>query len=230
MSTEPMSTEPAAQPTGAALPDPAGESAPARLLHRPAVPAPVLNVANYLTVLRLALVPVFLVLLFAAGGHDTWWRIGAWAAFAAASITDRIDGHLARSRGLVTDFGKVADPIADKALIGAAFVGLSTLGDLAWVVTALVLAREIGITGLRLWVIRHGVIAASRGGKVKTLLQSVAVGLYLLPLPGWLHPLSFSVMLAAVVVTYGTGVDYVARALRLRRTSERSRRRGAAST
>ena len=103
-----------------------------------------------------------------------------------ASVTDRIDGEIARRRGLVTDFGKIADPIADKALIGAALVGLSLLGELPWWVTVVVLVREVGITLLRFFVIRHGVMPASRGGKVKTLLQGVAIGLLVLPLSGWL--------------------------------------------
>jgi CDP-diacylglycerol--glycerol-3-phosphate 3-phosphatidyltransferase len=211
------------------LPVPTAASTP--VPESPAVPpvaVSVLNVANYLTVLRLALVPVFLVLLFAGGGHDTVWRVLAWLAFAVASVTDRIDGDLARSRGLVTDFGKVADPIADKTLTGAAFIGLSALGELAWAITVAVLIREVGVTALRFWVIRHGVIPASRGGKVKTLLQSVALGLYVLPLPTALHPFTLAVMLLALVVTYVTGVDYVLRALRLRRTSERTARRRAA--
>jgi len=141
---------------------------------------------------------------------------------AVASVTDRVDGQLARSRGLVTDFGKIADPIADKALIGAALVGLSSLGELAWWVTVVVLVREIGVTLLRFWVIRHGVMPASRGGKVKTLVQAVAIGLLVLPLDGWLHEAALVVMYVAVAVTVVTGVDYVARALRLRRTSARA--------
>jgi CDP-diacylglycerol--glycerol-3-phosphate 3-phosphatidyltransferase len=177
------------------------------------------NIANALTVLRLALVPVFLVALFAGTGHDDGWRAVAWALFAIASVTDRIDGDLARRRGLVTEFGKLADPIADKALVGAALIGLSVVGDLPWWVTALVLARELGVTLLRFWVIRHGVLPASRGGKLKTLLQAVAIGLFiLLPLGGWLRPIAWIFMAAALVVALGTGVDYVARALRLRRS------------
>ena len=106
--------------------------------------------------------------------------------FAVASVTDRLDGDLARRRSLVTDFGKIADPIADKALTGAALIGLSALDELPWWVTVVILVRELGITLLRFWVIRHGVIPASRGGKLKTLLQTVAIGLYVLPLPaGW---------------------------------------------
>ena len=109
------------------------------------------------------------------------------STFAVASVTDRIDGELARRRGLVTDFGKIADPIADKALIGAALVGLSLLDELPWWVTVVILVREIGITLLRFLVIRHGVMPASRGGKLKTLLQALAIGLLVLPLAAWLH-------------------------------------------
>ena len=189
---------------------------------QPAQTAHVVNIANGLTLLRLLLVPVFVVLLFADGGHSSGWRVWAFVVFAVATVTDLVDGDLARSRGLVTDVGKVADPIADKALTGAALVGLSALGDLSWVVTVIILVRELGITGLRFFVIRHGVIPASRGGKVKTLLQNIAIGLYILPLTGWAATARFWLMLAAVIVTVLTGVDYVARAVRLRRTSERA--------
>ena len=180
------------------------------------------NIANQLTVLRLVLVPVFLVCLLYDDGQSREWRIAACVLFAVASYTDWIDGQLARKRNLVTSFGKLADPIADKALIGAALIGLSSLGLLAWWVTVVVLVREVGVTLLRFWVIRHGVIPASRGGKVKTLLQGVAIGLYLLPLSGALATARVVVMAAAVVVTVVTGIDYVARALTLRRTSERA--------
>ncbi len=187
-----------------------------------AVPASAWNVANALTVLRLALVPVFLLALFHDNGDDSTWRVLAWATFAVASVTDRVDGELARRRGLVTDFGKIADPIADKALVGAALIGLSLLGELPWWVTAVVLVREIGVTALRLVVIRHGVMPASRGGKVKTLLQGVAIGLLVLPTQGWVTTAALVVMGVAVVVTVVTGIDYVLRAVRLRRTSARS--------
>jgi len=180
------------------------------------------NIANYLTLLRLALVPVFAALLLVHGGRDDALRWASWAVFAVASYTDRIDGQLARNRGLVTAFGKLADPIADKALIGAALVGLSTLGELPWAVTLVILVRELGVTALRFVVLRHGVIAASRGGKLKTLLQGVAIGLYVLPLTGLLASARAWVMVLAVVVTMVTGVDYVQRALVLRRTSERA--------
>ena len=136
------------------------------------------NVANVLTAVRIALVPVFVACLLAGG---TTWRLLALAAFCIASLTDFLDGRLARQRGLVTDFGKIADPVADKALTGAALICLSALGELPWWVTGLILFREIGVTALRFWVIRRGVIAASRGGKLKTLLQIIAICLYILP-------------------------------------------------
>jgi len=190
--------------------------------------ARVLNVANGLTVFRLLLVPVVAVALLHEDGQSTEWRVAACAVFAIASVTDRIDGDIARRRGLVTEFGKLADPIADKALTGAALIGLSSLRLLAWWVTLVILIREVGVTVLRFWVIRHGVIPASRGGKLKTLVQSVAIGLYLLPLSGALASLAAWTMGLAVVLTVGTGVDYVVRALTLRRTSALARRRAAA--
>lgn len=179
--------------------------------------ASVWNVANLLTMLRLLLVPGFVALMLADGGYDPAWRSLAWAAFAIAMITDLFDGHLARTYNLVTDFGKIADPIADKAIMGAALICLSGLGDLPWWVTAVILGRELGITLLRFLVIRYGVIPASRGGKIKTLTQGVAVGMYVLALTGWLATLRFWVMAAAVVLTVVTGLDYVRQAIVLRR-------------
>jgi CDP-diacylglycerol---glycerol-3-phosphate 3-phosphatidyltransferase len=172
------------------------------------------NVANILTIVRIVLVPVFVGFLLAGG---TAWRLAALGTFCVASLTDVLDGRLARSRGLVTDFGKIADPVADKALTGAALVSLSALGELPWWVTGVIMFRELGVTALRFWVIRRGVIAASRGGKLKTLLQAVATGLYVLPLSGWLHDVAAVIMIVAVVVALVTGADYVARAVRLRR-------------
>jgi len=170
------------------------------------------NLANVLTVIRLGLVPVVVACLLAGG---TAWRVAAFVAFGTASVTDLLDGRVARSRGLITDLGKIADPIADKALTGAALVTLSYLGWLPWWVTIVILAREVAVTGLRFWVIRYGVIAASRGGKLKTLLQVLAISLYMLPgIPQWLRAV---VMAAAVLVTLVTGADYVIRAARLRR-------------
>lgn len=178
---------------------------------RPA-PVPLVNLPNALTVLRLILVPVFLLTLFAQGGHDPAWRWAAFVIFALAALTDRYDGHIARKRGQITDFGKIADPIADKALTGSALVALSMLGDLAWWITVVILVREIGITLMRFAVIRYGVIAASPGGKAKTLLQIFAIGLYLMPLPEGLDWVRVAIMGAAVLLTIGTGLDYVVRA------------------
>jgi CDP-diacylglycerol--glycerol-3-phosphate 3-phosphatidyltransferase len=189
-----------------------------------------LNVANQLTILRLVLVPVFAFALLWDDGDSRPWRIAACVVFAFASWTDRIDGQIARRRGLVTSFGKLADPIADKALIGTALIGLSLLDLLPWWVTAIVVVREAGVTLLRFWVIRHGVIPASRGGKLKTLLQGLAIGFYLLPLSGWAATGRAWVMAVAVTVTVITGVDYVARALTLRQTSERAAMKRARKT
>jgi CDP-diacylglycerol--glycerol-3-phosphate 3-phosphatidyltransferase len=181
------------------------------------------NVANALTVLRLVLVPLFVWLLLREAGASEGNRLLATAAFVVAIVTDRFDGDIARRWNMVTNFGKIADPIADKALTGAAFIGLSILGDLPWWVTVVVMVREWGVTALRFWVIRHGVMPASRGGKLKTVLQAIALGLYLLP---WhtvtvVHWVAIVFMAAAVIVTIVTGLDYVGRALRLRAAAKR---------
>ncbi|MEW2403511.1 CDP-diacylglycerol--glycerol-3-phosphate 3-phosphatidyltransferase [Streptomyces sp. NPDC046862] len=178
--------------------------------------ASIWNIANILTMLRLVLVPGFVALMLMDGGYDPVWRAWAWAAFAVAMITDVFDGHLARTYDLVTDFGKIADPIADKAIMGAALICLSGLGDLPWWVTGVILGRELGITLLRFLVIRYGVIPASRGGKMKTLAQGTAVGMYVLALTGPLATLRFWMMAVAVVLTVVTGLDYVKQAIVLR--------------
>ncbi|GAA1944905.1 hypothetical protein GCM10009837_83730 [Streptomyces durmitorensis] len=192
--------------------------------------ASVWNVANLLTVIRLLLVPGFVMLLLADGGYDPAWRAWAWAAFAVAMITDLFDGHLARTYNLVTDFGKIADPIADKAIMGAALICLSYLGDLPWWVTGVILGRELAITLLRFWVIRFGVIPASRGGKMKTLWQGTAAGMYVLALTGPLATLRFWVMAVAVVLTVVTGLDYVRQAVVLRRLGLAEAREAAAAS
>jgi CDP-diacylglycerol---glycerol-3-phosphate 3-phosphatidyltransferase len=187
------------------------------------------NLPNALTTLRIVMVPIFGWALLVDGGDSVLWRV-------AAMVTDKIDGDIARSRDLVTDFGKIADPIADKALTGMAFVGLSVIGELWWWVTVLVLLREWGITLLRLWVIRYGVMAAGSGGKLKTVLQTVALGLFILPLTHldgtlgdignvvwWLAAL---VMAAAVSLTVATGADYVIKALAVRRDGRTDVRTG----
>ncbi|MFJ4680178.1 MULTISPECIES: CDP-diacylglycerol--glycerol-3-phosphate 3-phosphatidyltransferase [unclassified Kitasatospora] len=206
-----------------------GPGAPAATRPTPAAVPPqpgVWNIANVLTMFRLVLVPVFAALLFADGGHDPKWRALAWAAFAIAMITDVFDGALARSKGLVTDFGRIADPIADKAIMGTGLIGLSLLGDLPWWITVVILAREIGITLMRFWVIRYAVIPASRGGKVKTLAQGTAVGMYVLVLTGPLATARAVMMGVAVLLTLATGLDYLLQAVRLRREGIARERRG----
>ena len=200
-------------------------------------PAPVpsnWNLPNALTALRIAMVPFFGWALLVDGGGAVTWRVVAWALFVLAMITDKVDGDIARSRNLVTDFGKIADPIADKALTGMAFVGLSVIGELWWWVTALVLLREWGITLLRIWVIRYGVMAAGRGGKLRTVLQTVALGLFVLPIrilqDDWgtvgdvLWGVAVVLMVAAVGLTVVTGGDYVLKALAVRRKGSASLR------
>ena len=190
--------------------------------------AKLVNLPNALTVLRMAVVPVFAVLLLQDEGLDDagrWWATGV---FGLAIITDRYDGMIARRTGQITEFGKLADPIADKALTGTALIALSVLGLLPWWVTVVILVREIGVTVLRFWVIRHGVIAASRGGKAKTVVQSLAIALYILPLTGLLASARWWVMAVAVALTVLSGVDYVYRALTLRRTSARAMKAAAA--
>ncbi len=185
------------------------------------------NLPNALTALRILLVPLFGWLLLIDDGHDNGLRLWAFGVFLAAILTDKIDGEIARKRNLVTDFGKLMDPIADKALTGMAFVGLSAIGELWWWVTILVLSREWGITFMRFWVIKYGVMPASRGGKIKTALQAVALCGLILPLrelDGALGDvgvvlwwMAVGVMAAAVALTIVTGLDYVHQAVKLRR-------------
>jgi len=177
-------------------------------------PARIANLANVLTGLRLVMVPIFLFALFYDGGHESSTRIIAWAIFAVACLTDRFDGLLARNYGMATEFGAFVDPIADKALIGSALIGLSMLHDLPWWVTVLIMIREVGVTVLRLAVIRRGVIPASWGGKLKTVVQAVAIGLFVLPLSGPLHVAAVAVMGVAILLTVVTGIDYVASTVR----------------
>lgn len=172
---------------------------------------PVLNIANVLTVLRIALVPVFVALFFVAGAQEPWWRVGAFVVFALAMATDYVDGYLARRLGLVTDFGKIADPIADKALMAAAMISLSVVGDLFWWVTGVILVREVGITVWRLFGVDH-VVAASKGGKLKTVTQTVGLGMLILPLPQWVWPIEWAVIGVALVLTIYTGLDYLVKA------------------
>lgn len=172
---------------------------------------PVLNVPNVLTVARLLMVPVFGYLALAIEQTDAVQWMSA-AVFLIAALTDLVDGVWARRYGLVTNFGKIADPIADKALIGTALVALSIQGEIAWWVTGIIIFREVAITVLRFWVIKHGVIPASRGGKVKTVSQIVAIVAFLIPLDGWVDTVAQMSLGVALALTVTTGIDYVVKA------------------
>lgn len=202
-----MTTAPLLGPTTAAR---------SRRVDAPAVP--VVNLPNALTVGRLLVVPFFALLLLLDGGSPGA-RLLAAGLFAAACLTDVVDGHLARSRGQVTDFGVMADPIADKALVGTALVGLSLLGTLPWWATLVILGREVAVTVMRSVLARHGMIPASRGGKLKCLSQNIAVTLYLLPLAGALTAVRLPVLVIAVVATVVTGLDYARQGARLHASS-----------
>lgn len=173
------------------------------------------NLPNALTVLRLLLVPVFAAVLLMRP-HDIDWRIAATAIFVVAMLTDLADGYIARSRNLVTDFGKLWDPIADKALTGTAFVILSLLGELHWLFTIIILAREWGITWLRERIKKHQVMAANKGGKAKTVTQTLALIIFVLGLwwlPGPVQVIGWILMWAALILTVVTGIDYVRQAI-----------------
>ncbi|GAA2133941.1 CDP-diacylglycerol--glycerol-3-phosphate 3-phosphatidyltransferase [Glycomyces algeriensis] len=176
------------------------------------------NIANVVTVARIFLVPVFAVFVVLSGMEHSGWRMAACALFVFISATDFVDGWLARSRGLVTDFGKLADPIADKILIGASLILLSYYDHLAWWVTVVILLRELGITALRMAVLRRTVIAADRGGKLKTVLQITAVAWYLWPWPSPLDAVGPWLMGAALVLTVATGMDYLWKAFKTKKS------------
>lgn len=176
------------------------------------------NLPNILTVLRIALVPLFGWMLL-AHPHDVGWRWATTAVFTIAILTDLADGKIARRYNLVTDFGKLWDPVADKALTGMAFIGLSILGELPWWITIIILLREWGITALRAAIAKYGIMPANRGGKAKTATQSVALILFLLWLPTlpivivWI---AWALMIVAFVLTVVTGFDYLRQAARIR--------------
>ena len=179
-----------------------------------------LNIPNALTLVRLLLVPVFGYFLLVEDGQNETYRYIAGLIFIFASITDWVDGYLARKMNVVTSFCKIADPIADKALTGVALVGLSILDDLAWWITAVIIGRELLVTVVRFAVISDGVIPASRGGKLKTVTQMIAILLYLLPLTGFLVTVRTIVMGIALLLTIATGIDYCFRAVGVRRAAE----------
>ncbi len=185
------------------------------------------NVPNALTTLRIVMVPFFAWALLIDGGESVLWRTVAFALFAVAMITDKIDGDLARKHNLVTNFGKIADPIADKALTGMAFIGLSIIGEIWWWVTILVLVREWSVTLMRLSVAKHVVLAANASGKLKTMLQALALGLLILPLrelEGALEVpalvvwwIAVVLLAAAVVMTMYSGYEFFRDAFKQRR-------------
>lgn len=184
-----------------------------RMLRAGDGPVSTWSVPNLITILRILLVPVFVWLLL-ADSHD--YGVLRWIAgglFIFATATDSLDGHLARSRNLITDLGKILDPIADKALTGAALIMLSVLAELPWWVTILMLAREIGITLWRLAVVNTRVLPAGRGGKLKMVMQSIAISLALLPLwtilGDWVHLANTFFMTIAFVLTIWSGIDYL---------------------
>jgi CDP-diacylglycerol---glycerol-3-phosphate 3-phosphatidyltransferase len=191
-----------------------------------------LNLPNVLTTLRIVLVPFFGVALLVDDGASIAWRLVAWVIFCAAMVTDKIDGDIARKRGLVTDFGKIADPIADKAMTGMALVGLSVIFESPWwwLVTIVVLVREWTVTLLRLSILKRAVIAADQLGKVKTTVQVLALGGLILPLrdddlPNWLQTpgevvyyIALVCLAAAVVLTLVSGAQFFAGVWRQRLT------------
>lgn len=166
------------------------------------------NLPNSLTILRVLLLPLCAYALFKNGGDDTTWRLIAWTLFFIVGLSDILDGKLARERNQITEFGKLLDPIADKAMLATAAIGASILGLLSWWVTAILLFREVAVTVLRFTVIKDGVIPASKGAKLKTFFQSFGVGFYILPLPTWLHIPRDIFMAIAIYLTITTGLAY----------------------
>lgn len=172
-----------------------------------------INVPNFLTTIRIIVVPILAWLLFKEDAASDSNRLVAGVLFIIAALTDIADGTIARRWNLITNFGKIFDPIADKALIGVALVGLSYLNLLDWWFTWVILARELFVTFLRFWVINKGVIPASRGGKLKTIMQIIAISFYLLPLPETVSLLAEVLMYVAVILTLATAVDYIMKAI-----------------
>ncbi|MRX42609.1 CDP-diacylglycerol--glycerol-3-phosphate 3-phosphatidyltransferase [Agromyces kandeliae] len=180
------------------------------------------NLPNAITILRIVMAPIFFWLLLADGGADGPMRWWAAVIFIVAISTDWVDGHLARSRGLVTDLGKLLDPIADKLLTSGALVCLSILGELWWWVTILIVVREVGITVWRFVELGRGtVVPASSGGKAKTFAQAIAISLFLTPLwtlvGDWIIWVNWAAMAVALVLTVWSGLLYVRDAIRLGR-------------
>jgi CDP-diacylglycerol--glycerol-3-phosphate 3-phosphatidyltransferase len=192
------------------------------------------NIPNALTTLRIVMVPFFAVALLHHQGVDTGWRWIAYAIFAVAMLTDKIDGDLARKHGLVTNFGKIADPIADKAITGMAFIGLAIIHPmfapwLWWSIAVVVLTREWAVTIARLSIARQVVMPARQSGKVKTMAQALALGGFVAPFGmlsgGWDTPgdvvwwLAAVLLAIAVVLTITSGVEFARDVLAFRRSA-----------
>ena len=173
-----------------------------------------LNLPNALTIFRILALPFCAYALFKNGGEDDSWRIIAFTLFFIVGLSDILDGKIARSRNQITEFGKLLDPIADKAMLATASIGASVLGMLSWWVTAIFLIREVAVTILRFAVIKNGVIPASKGAKLKTFFQSFGVGFYILPLPSYLNIPRDLFMAVAIYLTITTGVDYFRKVFR----------------
>lgn len=173
-----------------------------------------LNLPNALTIFRILALPFCAYALFKNGGEDDSWRIIAFTLFFIVGLSDILDGKIARSRNQITEFGKLLDPIADKAMLATASIGASLLGMLSWWVTAIFLIREVAVTILRFAVIKKGVIPASKGAKLKTFFQSFGVGFYILPLPSYLNIPRDLFMAVAIYLTITTGVDYFRKVFR----------------
>ena len=173
-----------------------------------------LNLPNALTIFRILALPFCAYALFKNGGDDDSWRIIAFTLFFIVGLSDILDGKIARFRNQITEFGKLLDPIADKAMLATASIGASILGMLSWWVTAIFLIREVAVTILRFAVIKKGVIPASKGAKVKTFFQSFGVGFYILPLPSYLNLPRDIFMAVAIYLTISTGVTYFRKALK----------------
>ena len=173
-----------------------------------------LNLPNALTIFRILALPFCAYALFKNGGEDDSWRIIAFTLFFIVGLSDILDGKIARSRNQITEFGKLLDPIADKAMLATACIGASLLGMLSWWVTAIFLIREVAVTILRFAVIKNGVIPASKGAKLKTFFQSFGVGFYILPLPSYLNIPRDLFMAVAIYLTITTGVDYFRKVFR----------------
>lgn len=171
---------------------------------------------NFITIARLLFVPVGAYTLFKNGGDDPTWQYISWVVFFILALSDIADGNLARSRNTITELGKFLDPVADKVMIGTAMISLSILNRLPWWITIVILAREVGITLFRLAIIKRGVIAANRGGKIKSTFQNLGVGFYVLPLGTNLYWFRDGFMAIAIILTIATGFYYVQSVVRAR--------------